>query len=270
MGQNQLNASLSCGKCRNHYLIEILSNEYNISIRNYCSCGEFTFKIQNRINLLNFNYYKICSNCLANAKTKYCFDCKNFLCEKCLKKDNKNHRLLDSELVLTYCKYHYEERIICFCKKCKKAICFQCINQFHKNHEIKFMKDLNLTDEMVNNYKSRQIKFFELFENYLHSKYGKKIKIKTYNLILDKNGNFKPLNYEKYKLLNEYEKQVLLTLKFLQTMLDLYDYYKLKDRLTYQIIENLIKHMNIELIIIPPEKPNNINLKVNLTFLNLI
>ena len=265
MGQNQLNASLSCSKCRNHYLIEILSNEYNISTRRYCNCGEFTRKIKHHIDfLLSLKYYRICSSCKANVKTKYCYDCKKFLCEICLNFDNKNHRILLSKFSLTCCKYHYEERIVCFCKQCKKAICFHCINQFHKNHEIKFMKDLNLTDEMVNNYKNRQIKFFELFENYLYSKYGQKIKIKTYNLLLDKYGNIKPLKYEKYKSLNEYEKQVLLTLKLLQTMLDLYNYYKLKDRLTYQIIANIVKHMNIELIIIPPQKPNNINLKINL------
>ena len=117
---------------------------------------------------------------------------------------------------------------------------------------------------MINNYKNKLINFFELFEKFLYSKYGHKIKIKSYNLMVDKYGNIISLKYEKYKSLNEYEKQVLLTLKLLQTMLDLYNYYKLKGRLTYQIISNLVKHMNVELIIIPPEKLNKIYLKINL------
>ena len=243
------------------FLIEILSNEYIISIRKYCNCGEITRKIKDYINLLKFKYYKVCSLCKAKVKTKYCFDCKKFLCDKCLKDDNKNHRILLSKYVLISCKYHYEERIVCFCKNCKKAICFHCINQFHKDHEIKFMKDLNITDEMINNYKNKLIKFFEVFEQYLYSKYGKKFKINIYNLLSYKRGTY---NYARYKILTEYEKQVFLTLGLFHTILDLYNYYKLKGRLAYQIIANLVKHMNIELMIIPPEKPNKIYLKVNL------
>lgn len=35
MGQKQLNASLSCNKCYNHYIIEIITNKNNFLIRRF-------------------------------------------------------------------------------------------------------------------------------------------------------------------------------------------------------------------------------------------
>ena len=133
MGQGQLNASLSCSKCRNHYLIEILSNEYNISTRKYCYCGEFTRKIKDYIDLLlSLKYYRICLSCNTNIKTKYCFDCKKFLCEVCLHFDNKNHRILRSKFSLTCCKYLIRKELIVFVKNVKKQYVFSVLANFIK------------------------------------------------------------------------------------------------------------------------------------------
>ena len=172
-----------------------------------------------------------------------------------------------SKFVLTCCKYHLEERLECFCKKCKKPICSKCIESFHKDHEIKYMKDLIITNDMIENYKNNILKLYQEFENYLQLKYGKKIKIDISILTVNKYGLNKKGDYVKYDLLNDYEKNIIYILRLLLTIIELYNYYTIKGRVTYQIIANVLKHKNIELIKIPPEKPinrMNIFLKINL------
>ena len=270
MGQKQLNASLSCNKCYNHYIIEIITNKNNFLIRRFCYCGETTTDVNythKQLHLLKFKYYRLCS-CYSKSKTKYCYDCKKFICDNCLKLHKNNHnKIMLSKFVLTCCKYHLEERLECFCKKCKKPICSKCIESFHKDHEIKYMKDLIITNDMIENYKNNILKLYQEFENYLQLKYGKKIKIDISILTVNKYGLNKKGDYDKYDLLNDYEKNIIYILRLLLTIIELYNYYTIKRRVTYQIIANVLKHKNIELIKIPPEKPinqMNIFLKINL------
>ena len=69
-------------------------------------------------------------------------------------------------------------------------------------------------------------------------KYGKETEVYPTNLP-------KP---QTFTFFEDIDKQIVLTLELLKTFLDLYLYHKNNNSLNYQLISNLLKNMNIELI----------------------
>ena len=127
---NNVSGNLACSKCKGLYLLELLSNENGILLRQYCFCGEstriFNKIIENEI-LTEFKFYKGngCFNC-PKSISKYCYTCKFFYCKNCLK-SHQHKRVLDPKYFFINCFYHTNEKLVGFCKKCKEQICHTCV-----------------------------------------------------------------------------------------------------------------------------------------------
>ena len=254
MGQNQIDNSiegdLSCKKCHSHYLFELISNENNILLRKYCFCGESTIAVDHDLKLKimeGFNFYKdykcdcipllMGNNNERKNISKYCYTCEKFLCNDCLQ-NHVHQNMISPDFLLTNCKYHINQKLVGFCKKCKKPLCEKCIDESHKNHEIKYTKDLEITNEIVEKYKNNLLKAFLECDRLMKLKYGKETKVYLSNLSHPQTLTF----------FDPIDKQIIMTLELLKTILDLYNYHKNNNSLNYQLISNLLKHINVEII----------------------
>ena len=150
-----------------------------------------------------------------------------------------------------------KSRVIAFCKKCKKLICEKCLENNHNNHLIKYIKDLEITDDIIENYKSQLYNAFLECDKLYKLKYGNKVKIKVTNLF----------NSQVSAYFEREDQQIILSLELLQTFLDIYNYHKEGNNLKYQDISNILKHRNIEIIhnkqIIPDKRFEQISNSAN-------
>ena len=240
-----INGDFVCEKCLKHYYLKLVSKERNILLKGYCYCGEITTYIETWKNLslfkqLNF-HIKLCiggDNNFDKKPTKFCNDCKNFFCEKCLSKHNHKN-IFDYNYFINKCKYHPNNELIGFCYECKKPICKQCI-YIHNNHEMKYMEKLEISKEILEKYKNKLEKGFNDINNLLKIKYGEELDICEYLFDNNSTSNFISLN--------NIEMKNVVSLRILKILLDLYYYHKNKKTLDYQIISNILNHINFEIV----------------------
>ncbi|XP_064401879.1 E3 ubiquitin-protein ligase TRIM71-like isoform X1 [Halichondria panicea] len=86
-----------------------------------------------------------CENCQKVAATKYCQQCKKFMCDKCIQMhqmwgDFSDHKLADADDTkidqqVNNCKEHREIEAEYFCETCSDLVCTKCTNDMHKGHK---------------------------------------------------------------------------------------------------------------------------------------
>ena len=246
---NPIKGSLACMQCHTHYLLELITTEPNILLRKYCFCGESTNQINNNMKLeliqeLNFfNEYKCncilkTENNLAQKKTisKFCNDCNEYLCKDCFKKHNHTN-LIAPNLLLINCKYHQNQKLIGFCRNCEKPLCQECVNNSHRNHDLQYAKKLNKI--IIEKYQKNLLKAISEFTKLIKQKYGQNMELTISNL----SSSSKDL-----PLIDFEDKQILISLEILQTILDLYIYHNSNRSLNYQLVANILKHINFQII----------------------
>ena len=98
---------------------------------------------KNRVENMNLNYF-------------YCFQCKNYLCNKCVnvhdeKLKEKHFHIIPIEKVDGFCSHHYNS-FSQYCSNHKRNLCGFCDNEEHK--DCKFLKmdqfSENETNELMN------------------------------------------------------------------------------------------------------------------------
>ena len=246
---NPIKGCLACKQCHTHYLLELLTTEPNILLRKYCFCGESTTQINNNMKLeliqefSFFNDYK-CKCILGTednvaqkkAISKFCNDCNEYLCKDCFKIHNHTN-LIAPNLLLINCKYHQNKKLIGFCRNCTKPLCQECANNSHRNHDIRYAKQLNKL--IIEKYQKNLLKAISEFTKLIKQKYGQNMELTISNL----SSSSKDL-----PLIDFEDKQILISLEILQTILDLYIYHNSNGSLNYQLVANILKHINFEII----------------------
>ena len=228
---------LACDKCHCHFLLEIITMENNILIRKYCFCGESTSPINNlNIEILYEieKYKKLRCSCnmrALKAVYKYCNDCQQFFCEDCTIK-HSHHKQMDFNNFLINCYFHVNEKIIGFCKTCVKPVCEICIDNKHKNHKIEYNKNLEINDDILNEYMNNLSKAISEFDKLIKAKYGNSFSVSIENL------NF----YQGKMFFQKKDRQISNCLLVLKTIIDSYYYYKEIGKLNYQLISNILKN----------------------------
>jgi len=248
---NNFKGILTCKKCHTYYLLELLTNEKDILLRKYCFCGESTSQINSNMKMdlmQDFNFYKNYKcKCIPEMgdnidekKTisKYCNECNEYLCKDCIK--NHNHtNLISPNLFLVNCKLHPKEKLIGFCRKCTKPLCQKCANDFHRNHDIRYAKQLNKF--IIEKYQDNLLKAISEYNKLIKLKYSQNMELTISNL--SSSQNLPLIDFE--------DKQIIITLEILKTMFDLYIYHNNNGSLNYQLITNILKHINFEIIRLP-------------------
>lgn len=208
---------------------------------------------------LKTNYYQLL-NFAAFPDTKinkYCYQCNKFISnENSL--SHKHKAIINAADYIYNCKFHKTEILIGFCKDCKKLICGICLNDnLHKNHKIEYTKDLAITEEILKEYETNLKNAFLEMNNLIKLKYdNNSIKLKMINIFEEENFD--------YKMFNSKDQQILKSLQLLKTFLDLYKSYKNNNfKINYQIITNILKHTNFEILRINDNKTFNNQNKLN-------
>ena len=246
---NNITGDFICNKCNTYLLLELIQTKNEILIRRYCCCGTLTSYINEDIQffLKSFDFYKgyRCHQILKLAEygdtniTKYCLECKQFLCDECaLKHEHKS--FIEAKNYLMNCRYHRDCIITAFCKTCKFSVCNKCIeNNFHPKHDIKYLSDLNDINVDIkffeDNLKTAFIKMNELIK----MKYGQEWEIKATNIFNPQKGLYR---------FSDNEIEIILCLELLKTFLDIYNYKLKNNMLNYQTFFHIIKHKNFEII----------------------
>ena len=133
-----LDDGLLCSKCGQ--IPEILKvHTDNSKIEFNCkNCGIYEILIDEYFDKLSRNnYFKICNSCKKNdSKDKYyyCFNCKEDLCEKCIKDYHSNHENIELDKKKTNCLKHNKE-FKYFCFDDLENLCEEDKNE-HRNHKI--------------------------------------------------------------------------------------------------------------------------------------
>ena len=238
---------IACDKCHCHFLLEIMTMENNIFIRKYCFCGESTSPINNTgIDILyDIEKYKECHvrcSCQISSKTvyKYCNDCLRFFCEECTIRHN-HHKQMDFNYFFINCYYHVNDKIIGFCKTCVKPICKVCIDNKHKNHKIEYNNNLEINDDILNEYMNNLSKAILEFDKLIKAKYGNSFSVSIENL-----------NFLQGKMFfKKKDRQISNCLLILKTIIDSYYYYKKIGQLNYQLFSNVLKNIKMKIIRLP-------------------
>ena len=268
---NIFKGKLACKKCHTHYLFEILTSEKDILLRKYCFCGESTSQINNNMKMelmkdFNYNEDNKCK-CISEMGyniderkiiSQYCNDCNEYLCKDCTNKHNHTN-LIDPNLFLINCKLHPKQNLVGFCRKCIKPLCKVCINDFHKYHDKRYAKPLNKS--IIEKYQDNLLKAISECKKLIKIKYGNNMELTIPNL--SSSQNLSLIDFE--------DEQIIITLEILQTMLDLYTYHNNNGSLNYQLITNILKHINFEIIRLPDKRndSDDISSKNNLNFNNI-
>ena len=253
---NPIKGSLACKQCHTHYLLELFTTETDILLRKYCFCGESTTQINNNMRLeliQELSFFNDCKcRCILNTRnnnieqnkiiSKYCNDCNEYLCKDCIK--NHNHtNLINPNLLLIDCKYHQNQKLVGFCRNCTKPLCQECASNFHINHDIRYAKQLNKF--IIEKYQDNLLKAISEYKELIKVKYDQNMELSISNYT----------SSQKYLPLIQFEdKQIFITLEILQTILDLYKYHNNNDSLNYQLITNILKHINFEIIKFPDKR----------------
>ena len=201
-----------CPKCGENCLIEI--KDYKINL-NKC---DNKHKINNRLLDEYNNIQKIkneikCNNCnknklkIYNNKIYKCCICNINLCPLCKSNHNKEHIIIDYELINYICKIH-GERYISYCKECEKNICDICEIEHDNNHNLIYHRDIiKIRDN--NNINELEIKIDKL-KNEIINKLNKIINNMDIYYNINKNiinnNNIRNRNYQILMNLNNINK----------------------------------------------------------------
>lgn len=239
------NYIIACDKCHCHFLLEIITMESNILIRKYCFCGESTSPIN--ISKIEFLYdigihKKLRCSCSVALKQvyKYCNDCQLFFCEDCTINHN-HHKQMDLNNLFINCYFHVNDKIIGFCKTCVKPIYKVCIDNKHKNHKIEYNKNLEINDDILNEYMNNLGTAISEFDKLIKVKYSKSISVSMQNLTF----------LQSKLLFQKKDMQILNCLLVLKIIIDSYYYYKKIGLLNYQLISNILKNIKMKIIRLP-------------------
>jgi len=154
-----------CPKCGENCIIEI--KDYKINL-NKCNNKHNI----NNILLDKFSNLQVideikCNNCNKNRLEIYdnkiykCCNCNINLCPLCKYNHNKEHKIMDYDLINYICKTH-NERYTSYCKECEKNICDICEIKSHNNHNLIYHKDIIKNIENNNNIEELKIKIDKL------------------------------------------------------------------------------------------------------------
>ena len=118
---------INLNKCDNkHNINNILLDEYNnTQVIDEIKCNNCN---KNKLEIYNNKIYKCC-NCNIN------------LCPLCKSNHNKDHIIIDYELINYICKIH-GERYISYCKECEKNICDICELDHNNKHNLINHRDI--------------------------------------------------------------------------------------------------------------------------------
>ena len=128
-----------CKECGEKPLLNFSLYDFNICCLNH---KILNIPIEDFYNFIIFDYKcSICKQFFQPNNSLYCYECKNFYCNNCIKEHNKKvnifHHIINS----------YEKDIICFlhnkkfnrfCLKCKVNLCELC-----KNHNRHYVEEFN-------------------------------------------------------------------------------------------------------------------------------
>ena len=257
----------ACKECSTHYLVEIISHKDIILIKRYCFCDEETLTSDSFVFYymkLKTIYYQLPNFAVVPEDiNKYCCECNKFLYDT--EFVNHCHKTIINAADYIYnCKLHKNQRLTGFCKSCKKLICEICINSLHEKHEIEYAKNLKITEEILKKYETDLQNAFLEMNKLIKLKYGKNsVKVKNENLYEGSNNDYNSFDKE--------DIQIIMTLKLLKTFIDLYNNHKIKKYIiNYQIISNILKNKNFEILRIEDNKryTNSINIFLKIDFEN--
>ena len=129
----------------------------NILLENY----ESTQKIKNEFN---------CNECNKNKIGQFyiCQNCSINLCKFCYKKhsnENREHKIIESELINFICLNHSKEFTF-YCKECNKNLCDLCTTEHINGHGLIELKNLskNLDKNYIDELKQKKEKLKENIE----------------------------------------------------------------------------------------------------------
>jgi len=178
-------------KCDNkHDLNNILLDEYN----NIQIINEIKIK-NNKCNICNKNKSEINDNNMYK-----CCTCNINLCPLCKSYHNKDHIIIDYDLINYVCKVH-GERYTSYCKECEKNICDICELEHDNNHNLIYHRDI-IKNKENNNINELKIKIDKLKSEIkdIINKLNKIIKdLDIYyniNNIINNNNNIRNRNYQ--------------------------------------------------------------------------
>ena len=259
--KNENDWELACKVCCTHYLVEIISFEDLILIRRYCFCGEETLSAEShvffymKLKTIYYQFPKFAPYPERNIN-KYCYTCNEYIKDEQLF-NHMHNTIINAADYIYNCKLHKNERLIGFCNSCKQLICEKCINKnLHKNHKIEYTKNLEITEDIMNKYETNLQKAVDEMNNLINLKYNRNdLKLKMINLYEEENND--------YRYFDSKDKQIINILKLLKTFIDLYKSHKNNHNIiNYQIISNILKHTNFEILRIEDNKryTNNINI----------
>ena len=166
-------------ECPNHGYKNISIKEYlknmpkNTYLYNKCSICEKQQKLNN------------------NNIFKYCFNCKQIICNNCIYKHTKNHFNIDYDKLFVKCLIHPKNNNNNYCFDCKTHICEEClIERKHMMHKKINILEVRPTNEEENT-------FLNLINQYKNK--VNKLQIEKNNLLIDME--------EKYKIKIKNEKE---------------------------------------------------------------
>ena len=184
---------VNLNKCDNkHNINNILLDEYN----NTQKIDEIKIKCNN----CNKNKFEIYNN-----KIYKCYKCNTNLCPLCKSSHNKEHIIIDYDLINYICNKH-DEKYSSYCKECEKNICDTCKldhnnhnrinyrdiieNKDNNMHEIKIKIDLFKKEiESIINKLNIIIKNIDIYYNINNNiNHNNMIKNKNYQILINKNN----------------------------------------------------------------------------------
>ena len=130
----------------NHKINNILLNEFKNTQKNYISCN-------------------ICKIIKKRKESKFfrCLKCKSNLCNLCMEKHNKEHKIINYNIKSFICNEHHKT-FSYYCKICKKDICESCLIK-HKQHDLINFGDASFDmEDLTNNINSLKMAIDKLTE----------------------------------------------------------------------------------------------------------
>ena len=198
---------INCPRCGENCLFEIKDYKINLKCDNQHDLNSILLDEFNNIQIINEIKSNKCNICNKNKLEIYdnklykCYNCNINLCLLCKYKHNKDHKVIDYDLINYICRIH-GERYTSYCKECKKNICDICELQHNNNHNLIYHRDI-IKKKENNNINELKIKIDKLKDEVkdiinILNKIIKNIDI-YYNIndIINNNNNIRNRNYQK-------------------------------------------------------------------------
>ena len=238
-------------RCKNCLCIPIISIVPKIEeipkLKIYCNCGSYWKKINEFVSQFQITFLSkincfYCKNKDIFSNISFCYDCNKILCKNCYNSHIftfSEHIIKAFDLIEINCKKHFDQNLIGFCIDCDKFFCKKC-KEDHMFHE-----------EKTDSIKLKSINIKEIKENLNEAK--KKINKFNYELKNKSINEYKKLNNSnekieeiesKYKYNNEINKYLL---KIMETLLNMYEYYKKKEQIPYSLKKTIYKNQTFNL-----------------------